>query len=248
MAMSTYTVAVVFLYYLACTFVFLYVTRTTGHVAFLRYYFESTFNVGKSSLSIFSFSLLFYYLDLGKFSFKIEIILSAVITGVLYAGQLFIGIKNYKKHKLQLYQGIYIDIPAATNLTPSYIASHSVHYSGFLVGYMAWGFVICFHLILLMAIGIKVLSLQIRHFEIALSIIVPIFVIYLLKLLGMTSAGKFIFIPQKDDKLNLKSRKLYAVFVYFSFFAGKFSSRSSKEIAVFLFKIVFSVLLHVSFV
>jgi hypothetical protein len=50
MVMSTYTVAVVFLYYLACTFVFLYITRTTGHVAFLKLYFESTFNVGKFSL------------------------------------------------------------------------------------------------------------------------------------------------------------------------------------------------------
>jgi hypothetical protein len=47
LAMCTYTVAVVFLYYLACTFVFLYVSRTTGHVAFLKFYFESTFNVGK---------------------------------------------------------------------------------------------------------------------------------------------------------------------------------------------------------
>jgi hypothetical protein len=49
MVMSTYTVAVVFLYYLACTFVFLYITRTTGHVAFLKHYVESRFNVGKSS-------------------------------------------------------------------------------------------------------------------------------------------------------------------------------------------------------
>ena len=47
MAMCTYTVAAVFLYYLACTFVFLYIARTTGHGAFLKFYFESTFNVGK---------------------------------------------------------------------------------------------------------------------------------------------------------------------------------------------------------
>jgi len=47
LAMCTYTVAVVFLYYLACTFVFLYISRTTGHAAFLKFYFESTFNVGK---------------------------------------------------------------------------------------------------------------------------------------------------------------------------------------------------------
>lgn len=48
LAMCTYTVAIVFLFYLACTFVFLYVTRTTGHVSFLKSYFETTFNISKS--------------------------------------------------------------------------------------------------------------------------------------------------------------------------------------------------------
>lgn len=129
--------------------------------------------------------------------------------------------KNYKKHKLELYQGICADIPLAINFKPSSIASNSVHYSGFLVGYMAWGFVICFHVVLILLIGIRVLSLQIRHVEIVLSIVVPILVIYLLKMLSMTSAGKFLFIQRLDDKLNLKSRKTFAVFLYFSFFAGR---------------------------
>jgi hypothetical protein len=57
MAMCTYTVAFVFLYYLACTFVFLYVTRTTGHAAFLKFYFESTFDVGKYSFFVFLLKL-----------------------------------------------------------------------------------------------------------------------------------------------------------------------------------------------
>lgn len=129
--------------------------------------------------------------------------------------------QNYKKHKLQLYRGIFVDIPSAKFFESDYIASNSVHYSGFLVGYMAWGFVICFHLILVIAIGFKVLSLQVRSFEIALTIIVPITVVYLLKLLGMKSAGKFVFIPEDCKKLTSESRKTYAIFVYFSFFAGK---------------------------
>ncbi len=47
MVVCTYTVAIVFLYYLACTFVFLYISRTTGHIAFLKSYIESSGNVGK---------------------------------------------------------------------------------------------------------------------------------------------------------------------------------------------------------
>ncbi len=47
MATCTYTVAVIFLYYLACTLVFLYISRTTGHISFVRYYIGTTFNIGK---------------------------------------------------------------------------------------------------------------------------------------------------------------------------------------------------------
>jgi hypothetical protein len=46
MTTCTYTVAIVFLYYLACTLVFLYISRTKGHISFIRYYIETTFNIG----------------------------------------------------------------------------------------------------------------------------------------------------------------------------------------------------------
>jgi len=39
-ATCTYTVAIVFLYYLACTLVFLYIPS-------VRYYIDTTFNIGK---------------------------------------------------------------------------------------------------------------------------------------------------------------------------------------------------------
>jgi hypothetical protein len=99
---------------------------------------------------------------------------------------------------------------------------------------MAWGFVICFHLILLILIALRIVSLQIRHVEFVLAIIVPVLVIYFLKMLSLRSAGKFLFIQKLDDKLNLKSRKTYAIFVYFSFFAGEFGDMKmfKKKISV----------------
>ena len=167
-------------------------------------------------------------LDLGTFSLETEIILSAVITVLIYGFQLINGMQKYKQHKIELYKGIYVDIPRSSdNFKPSTIASNSVHYSGFLVGYMAWGFVICFHLVLAIFVAMRILSFQIRHVELVLAIVVPVLVIYLLKMTSMKSAGKFLFIQKLDDKkkmLNLQSRKTYAVFVYFSFFAGKLKS------------------------
>ena len=52
-----------------------------------------------------------YYLEFqGFFSLRSTIITSAFITVVLFGFQLFIGMQNYKKHKLQLFKGIYEDI------------------------------------------------------------------------------------------------------------------------------------------
>ena len=137
--------------------------------------------------------------------------------------------QNHKKHKLQLYQGIYEDVPSAMNFNPNAIAAKSVHYSGFLVGYMAWGFVICFHLILFATLCVRVIALQMRYVEVILAITVPVLVFYLLKMVGTSSAGKFLFISDTDTKLNLKNRKTYAIFIYFNFFAGKRTSGSRRR-------------------
>ncbi|CAF1325642.1 unnamed protein product [Adineta steineri] len=211
MATCTYAVAIVFLYYLACTFVFLYISRTTGHFAFLRFYLESMLNIEIK----------------GLFSLKLEIIMSAIITVIIYACQLFVGMKNYKLHRKDLYKGIYENIPSPANFKPNSIASKSVHYSGFLVGYMAWGFVICFHLILFILTLIRFISLQMRYIEVVLAITVPVLVIYLLKMGSISTAGKFLFIQDMDEKLNLKNRKTYAIFLYFNFFADCFLGMAS---------------------
>jgi hypothetical protein len=160
----------------------------------------------------------------GFFSLRTEIILSAVVTVIIYGFQLYLGMRNYKKHRLQLYKGIYEDVPSAANFKPNAIASKSVHYSGFLVGYMAWGFVICFHLIFFTLSAVRIVSLQLRYVEFILAITVPVLVVYLLKMVSTSSAGKFLFIRDMDEKLNLKNRKTYAIFVYFNFFAGKIYS------------------------
>ncbi|CAF3528746.1 unnamed protein product [Rotaria sp. Silwood1] len=205
-ATCTYTVAIVFLYYLACTFVFLYISRTTGHTLFLRYYIQSMINIEIK----------------GLFSLRLEIITSAVIAFIIYAFQLFLGIQNYKKHKLDLFKGIYEDVPSPANFRPNAIVSKSVHYSGFLVGYMAWGFLICFHLIFLFLSFIRFITFQMRYFELVLAITVPVTVVYLLKMVTASSAGKFLFMQSDYEKINIDNRKTYAIFVYFNFFADCF--------------------------
>jgi hypothetical protein len=156
-----------------------------------------------------------------SFSLKWEVLTSAILTGTIYGIQLLVAIQNYKKHKRQLYKGIYEDIPLANNFKLNDMASSSVHYSGFLVGYMAWGFFICFHSVLIILILIRLVSLRHPYVQIFLTISVPIFIVYLLKMTSMKFIGQLLFTQKFHTKLRLKNRMTYAIFVYFSFFAGK---------------------------
>ncbi len=47
MTTYTYTVVIVFLYYLACTLVFLCLSRPTDHLSLIQYFIGTTFNTGK---------------------------------------------------------------------------------------------------------------------------------------------------------------------------------------------------------
>jgi len=147
------------------------------------------------------------------------VIISGVITVGIIILQLIIGMKNYKKHKLQLFKGINEDIPSASNFTSNQIVSKSVHYFGFLVGYIACSFIILFHLIIFILCSIRIISLRIPYIEFLLGTIVPVMVVYLLIRVSMLSAGSFLF--RHEEKPSLKNRQAYAIFVYVNFFIGK---------------------------
>jgi hypothetical protein len=135
--------------------------------------------------------------------------------------QLYLGIVNYKKHKLELYKGIYENVPSPLNFTSNTIASNSIRYFGFLVGHMACGFIILFHLIFILLIGIRIIYLRIRYFELILSVIVPLFVIYLLIMISISTIGKYLLIQHLEGSIGLRNRKFYSIFVYFIFIIGK---------------------------
>lgn len=167
-----------------------------------------------------------------EFNIRTEILISACVVWLYFAKQLVDGMKKYKVHKKQLSQGFYEDIPQPTHISRQSILSHSVHYSGYLVGYMAWGFVICFHLTTIICIIIRLILRQVYRIDIILQITIPILMFYLLKTLILGALSHTFLLRKAYTKsfnadvegsvdLTLKNLKLYGVFTYFSFFAGK---------------------------
>ena len=161
-------------------------------------------------------------LELEEIPFKVESISSAVLTGILYAIQLLLGMKNHKNDKKKLYK----ENKARESPKWRVTASTSAHYSGLLIGYMAWGFVICFHLLLVIFIIIRVLYLQTLHIVLALNFVVPVLVLYGLKWVIVHAIEKVLFsqnktTKSKKDEPPCYNPVIYAIYVYVIFFAGK---------------------------
>ena len=129
--------------------------------------------------------------------------------------------KNYKRHKMQMFKGIYTDIPSPINFSSDSMVYRSVRYSGFLVGHTACGFLLYFHLILFIGIVIQLISLKIPFVQSLLEITVSVFVLYLLIMVGTPLIGRWFLLHRMENKLSLRNRKFYAIYIYFSFIIGK---------------------------
>ena len=101
--------------------------------------------------------------------------------------------QNYKRHKLQVYMGEYKDIPNFNELSKNKTTSYSFHYPGFLVGYMAWGYTICFHLVLVVCIMLRLVPLNNLYLQVVLTIAVPIVVVYFLKTRSISCLSRYVF-------------------------------------------------------
>jgi cytochrome c oxidase subunit IV len=165
--------------------------------------------------------------------------ISAVFTVIGFGIQLSQGLSCYKSHKLQIYKGIYMDIPSSKCFDPGSMAADSVHYSGFLIGYMAWSFVICFHMIFFILVTVRIVSLHIPNANLIFTIVVPGLVFYLLKRCAISFAGEYVLATKKDggtEKDISKRREFYSTLIYFSFFAGEFDAL---EVTIYIEQSVF---------
>jgi len=57
-----------------------------------------------------------------------DIIVACCLTSGIYILQLFLGIRNYQRHVLNAYKGVYVEIPAPKNFSHTKTASSSLHY------------------------------------------------------------------------------------------------------------------------
>ncbi|CAF0764307.1 unnamed protein product [Brachionus calyciflorus] len=148
------------------------------------------------------------------------IIMACCITTSIYVTQLLLGIRSFHTNVLNGYRGVYENIPSPKKLSNGDIALSSLHYSGYTIGYMLWGYLILFEISLVMILVVKVLI----HFyfiaENLAKIILPILTIYLLKRILMWYLCSYLVSDSNSmtQQFVLKNKKFYFILNHFNFF------------------------------
>jgi len=164
------------------------------------------------------------YTEVKEWSFQSEVILSAIITMIIYGIQLFFSIKNYRKSMGELYTK-YSDNPElGKKLKKREIIRKSTQYPSYLLLYLLGGFFICFHLILLFSVTIKnVIFTRIGSSKGAIGYIIPILVLYGLQKMIIQWLHKIFdyFDRREESSLNVKLNIFDSILLYLKLISGR---------------------------
>lgn len=129
------------------------------------------------------------FLEIDEWSFRTEMVCSAILTMFIFCYRLFVSIRSYKEHILQLRKGNHKAILPESELEPASKASQSVGYLSFVFLNVVGGFLIWFYIILFLVTICNIFffhafTFQIYRLEVISSLIVlitPVLVLYGLK-------------------------------------------------------------------
>ena len=127
---------------------------------------------------------------------KYEIMITCFLTAIIYYGQLLWGMKNYQKHMLDAYKGIFIDIPPRTAFNSARIISKHAHYSGYCIAYLGFGYIAMGNVLFIAIVIIRVIFKHIFLAEQIAKVLIPILVIYLSKFILMWCLSRTFFLQK----------------------------------------------------
>jgi hypothetical protein len=112
---------------------------------------------------------------------KYEMIFACFLTAIIYSGQLLFGMKKYERHMLDAYKGIYLDIPTRLTFKNVRLISKNIHYPGYCIAYLIFGYLIIGNVLFFLLISLRILFKHIFLVEELSKIFIPILTFYLLK-------------------------------------------------------------------
>ena len=133
--------------------------------------------------------------------------------------QVLLGIRDTKKHLFELYKGTCTYLPPSITLSNSSILSDSFNFGGYLTGYLIWGFLIQFAILVIIAICILILRVFVNQYVwTIIKFFFPIICTLLVKQISNFLTSEVIFLKKGTKILAIDNFRALNVFLYFNFF------------------------------
>ncbi|CAF0932859.1 unnamed protein product [Didymodactylos carnosus] len=201
--LNTYTVVMILLYNLTCLLTFYGIYNAKTQLNNLRLLVLQHLNLN---------------IEMGT-SFINEILFCSVLAVLIYCVQVFNGMKKIQQHLLSAYKGVYNEIPPRHNFNNNELMCKCLHFSGYLCGYTAWGFIIFYKIAFFCCLILRLwITYDIQWFQRFLSFFLPVILIFLLKRILVSILSEFVFLQNFGKNNSLNNRRIFFLFNYFNFF------------------------------
>ncbi|CAF1604922.1 unnamed protein product [Rotaria sp. Silwood1] len=201
--LCTYTVILIVIYNLTCLLTFYGIYSIKNQLDRIHYIILHQFN---------------WDIQWGT-TFINDLFFCSIISIIIYCTQIFNGLNKIQQHLISAYAGKYIDIPPRHNFSNNELISKCLHFSGYLCGYTAWGFIIFYKILFLICFLFRLwIRYDSKWFQHILALCLPIILIYLLKHILMSLLSEFVFLQNFGRTPSLNNRRIFFIFNYFNFF------------------------------
>lgn len=215
----------------------------TYTVAFMVVYFFTLFGFRLSNLFgnsiIVTFELIYRFIFRGMIpsfnfddhNFNFEFRMTCLFTSLVVAWQLFRSIRNFhddlkKLHKGEKFFSSYVKKYTDQSLisksaeerrkASSTITSDSLHFPGYLIAHLVYGYALLFMIFFCFTIFFKLLSYFPKLFQISSQVLLPLIILVSLKLIVVKYATRIIFL--REDGQRITNLAPYYTLTYFNFF------------------------------
>jgi hypothetical protein len=159
-----------------------------------------------------------------------EIIVSAVLTAIIYGIQLFFGMKNLRKHIIKCdEEDSTILAQKDARIKKEQTGFKAIQYPGYLIRYTMGGFVITFHILIFVSFIPRLIWIYSYAFKWILEFLLPILILYTLQLLVARWSAQLIdsgntSVRHSQQRTNLKNNlknNIKHILQYFILVASK---------------------------
>lgn len=214
----------------------------TYTVAFMIVYFFTLFGFRLSNLFgnilVGTFELIFKLifrgilppLDLETHNFNTEFRMACILTSVITSLQLFASIRKFHDDLLKLHRGEkffsslflrykdleYEKVLEKRQKASTTIASDSLHFPGYLIAHLVYGYVLLFLVFLVLITIIKILSYLNGTVQLFMQILLPLSILFSFKFLSIKYLINSVFL--KGGNQRITNLAPYYITSYFNFF------------------------------